>query len=71
MRWSGANSASFRCRSGVGVRLKCSLIQAARDCAADKGVEATVIEPHKRKHNIRDGGYGENVATNRYAVWSH
>ena len=34
-------------------------------------IEATVTEPHKRKHNIRAGGYGENFATNRRAVWTH
>ena len=34
-------------------------------------IEATVTEPHKRKHNIRKGGYGENFATNRRTVWTH
>ena len=53
------------------VRLRFSSKQAALDYAAEKGIEATVTEPHKRKHNIRKGGYGENFATNRRAVWTH
>lgn len=53
------------------VHLHFATKQAALDYAAEKGIEATVIEPHKRRHNIRPGGYGENFAPNRRAVWTH
>ena len=43
----------------------------ALDYARDHGIEAVVTEPKERKPNIRPGGYGENFATNRRAVWTH
>ena len=39
--------------------------------AKENGIDATVVEPQTRKPNIRPGGYGENFATNRRAVWTH
>ena len=39
--------------------------------AKENGIDATVVEPQIRKPNIRPGGYGENFATNRRAVWTH
>ena len=53
------------------VRLRFSTKQAALDYAQEHGIEAVVCEPHKRKANIRRGGYGENFATNRRGVWTH
>jgi NADH dehydrogenase len=41
------------------------------ESAAGKGIEASVTEPHRRRHNIRKGGSGETFATNRRAVWTH
>ena len=35
------------------------------------GIDVVVAEPHKRKPNIRKGGYGENFATNRRGAWTH
>ena len=65
MGWTGSDDTQAQ------VRLRFSSKQAALDYAAEKGIEATVTEPHKRKPNIRAGGYGENFATNRRAVWTH
>ena len=39
--------------------------------AEEHGIDATVLEPHSRKPNIRPGGYGENFATNRRTTWTH
>ena len=53
------------------VRLRFDSKKAARDYAQEHGIDAVVMEPHRRKANIRPGGYGENFATNRRAVWTH
>ena len=53
------------------VRLTFPSKDAAIEYARDKGLAFVVSEPNKRKHNIRKGGYGENFATNRRAVWTH
>lgn len=45
--------------------------EAALDYARDHGIDAVVTQPHKRKPVIRQGGYGENFATNRRGVWTH
>ena len=39
--------------------------------AKDRNINADVIEPKKRKVNIRQRGYGENFATDRRTVWTH
>lgn len=39
--------------------------------AAEKGIEAVIIEPNARKPNIRKNGYSENFLPNRRAVWTH
>ncbi|MDQ7069826.1 MAG: ETC complex I subunit [Rhodobacterales bacterium] len=53
------------------VRLRFDTKDAAVDYAAEHGIDAVVSDPHKRKHNIRPGGYGDNFATNRRTVWTH
>ena len=53
------------------VRLKFETREAAQAYAREHGIDAVVIEPKKRKVNIRPGGYGENFATNRRSVWTH
>ncbi len=53
------------------VRLKFATKEAALDYAAANGIDAQVVEPKSRKANIRAGGYGDNFATNRRAVWTH
>ncbi|MDE9450963.1 ETC complex I subunit [Aliiroseovarius sp. Z3] len=53
------------------VRLKFDTKEAALSYARERGIEAIVQEPHKRRANIRSGGYGENFATNRRGPWTH
>ncbi|WP_375279809.1 ETC complex I subunit [Pseudooctadecabacter sp.] len=45
--------------------------EAAVDYASANGIEAVVQDPKKRGANIRNGGYGENFATNRRGAWTH
>lgn len=53
------------------VKMRFSSKEAALDYAKEKGIEAVVSEPNKRKPNIRTGGYGENFATSRRTPWTH
>ena len=53
------------------VRLKFDSKDAALDYAREHGLDAVVMEPHKRKPNVRAGGYGENFATDRRGPWTH
>ena len=53
------------------VRLSFDSKEAALDYAEAQGIDAVVMEPKKRKPNIRPGGYGENFATNRRGAWTH
>jgi len=45
--------------------------EAAIAYARDEGIDFVVVEPHKRRPNIRARGYGENFATNRRGAWTH
>ncbi|MQQ09876.1 ETC complex I subunit [Epibacterium sp. SM1979] len=53
------------------VKLKFDSKEAALDYAEANGIDAQVVEPKTRKANVRPGGYGDNFATNRRAVWTH
>ena len=53
------------------VRLRFESRAAALAYAAEKGIEADVLEPKPRKANIRARGYGENFATDRKGAWTH
>lgn len=53
------------------VRLRFETKEAAIDYAQDHGIDAIVMDPNKRKPNIRPGGYGDNFATNRRGAWTH
>lgn len=53
------------------VKLQFATKQDALDYAEEHGIETQVQDPHRRKPNIRAGGYGENFATNRRSVWTH
>ena len=53
------------------VRLNFDTKEEAIDYARENGIDAIFKEPHKRKPNIRAGGYGENFATNRRGAWTH
>ncbi len=65
MGWTGSADTQSQ------VKLRFASKKAAKDYAAENGIEAIVTEPNKRKPNIRAGGYGENFATNRKAPWTH
>jgi len=53
------------------VRIRFDTKEAALEYARDHGIEAIVLDPKKRKPNIRPRGYGENFATNRRGAWTH
>lgn len=53
------------------VRLRFETKDAAVEYARENGIEADVLEPKKRKANIRPGGYGDNFATGRRGAWTH
>ena len=53
------------------VKLRFDSREAAEDYARAHGIEAEVLEPNKRKPNIRQMGYGENFATGRRGAWTH
>jgi NADH dehydrogenase len=53
------------------VKLRFDTRDAAVAYAAQKGIDAEVIEPKPRKPVIRAGGYGENFATGRRGAWTH
>ena len=65
MGWTGSGDTQSQ------VRLRFDSKEAALAYAEEHGIVATVSEPHKRKANIRPGGYGENFATNRRGPWTH
>lgn len=53
------------------VHLRFDSKEAALEYAEERGIEAIVQEPKKRKVNIRPRGYGENFATDRRGAWTH
>ena len=53
------------------VRLRFDSKEAALAYAKEHGIDAQVMEPKKRKANIRDRGYAENFAVDRRAPWTH
>ena len=65
MGWTSSNDTQAQ------VKMSFETKEAAIDYAAANGIDATVQEPKKRGANIRDGGYGENFATNRRGAWTH
>jgi len=53
------------------VRLTFDSKEAALAYALEHGINVVVKEPNPRKTNVRQGGYGENFATDRRGVWTH
>lgn len=53
------------------VKLRFDTKEAALEYAREHGIDAIVLEPKKRKPNIRPRGYGENFATDRRGAWTH
>jgi len=65
MGWTGSDDTQSQ------VRLSFDSREAAEKFASDRGLDTQILNAHKRKPVIRKGGYGENFATNRRAVWTH
>ncbi|MEO1961576.1 MAG: ETC complex I subunit [Paracoccus sp. (in: a-proteobacteria)] len=53
------------------VRLRFDTREEAEDYARDHGIDAVVVEPHRRRPNIRQRGYAENFAHDRRGSWTH
>jgi len=53
------------------VHLRFDSREAAEDYARRNGIDAVVIQPKKRKPNVRPSGYAENFATDRRGAWTH
>lgn len=53
------------------VRLEFETRDAAVEYARAHKIDAQVLDPNKRKPNIRPGGYAENFATGRRGAWTH
>ncbi|KIN75019.1 NADH-ubiquinone oxidoreductase 18 kDa subunit [Sulfitobacter noctilucae] len=53
------------------VRLTFETKEAAVEYARDHGIDVQIQTPHKRKPNVRPGGYGDNFATGRRGAWTH
>ncbi|MEM5521334.1 ETC complex I subunit [Sulfitobacter sp. AS59] len=65
MGWTSSNDTQTQ------VRLRFETKEEAVEYAVAHGIDALVQEPHKRRSNIRPGGYGENFATARRGAWTH
>lgn len=65
MGWTGSGDTQSQ------VKMRFATKDAAIEYAKDNGIEVQVVDPNKRKPNIRAGGYGENFATNRKGPWTH
>ncbi|MEM9435102.1 MAG: ETC complex I subunit [Pseudomonadota bacterium] len=53
------------------VRLTFASKEAALEYAEENDIDALVMEPKRRKANIRPRGYGENFAPERRGAWTH
>ena len=53
------------------VKLTFESKEAAIEYATSKGLAYSIEDPKKRAHIIRQGGYGENFATDRKGAWTH
>jgi hypothetical protein len=65
MGWTGSDDTQSQ------VKLTFESKEAAIAYASSKGIAYQVVEPNKRSHILRSGGYGDNFAHNRRAVWTH
>ncbi len=65
MGWTGSGDTQSQ------VRLTFASREAAEEYARTHAIDARVFAPHKRRHNIRPGGYGDNFAPTRRQPWTH
>lgn len=65
MGWTGAGDMKQQ------VRLRFESREAAVAYAEKHGFAFQVFEPKRRRHILRQNGYGDNFASNRRAAWTH
>ena len=65
MGWTSSHDTQSQVRMSFATR------EEAEAYAQENGLDYTVKEPTRRAHNVRPRGYGENVATDRKAPWTH
>ena len=65
MGWTGSGDTQ------VQVKLRFTSQAEAEAYAKAQGIDYVVQQPQVRAANVRNGGYGENFATNRKQVWTH
>lgn len=65
MGWTGSSDMDGQ------VRIQFDSSDAAVEFAKGKGIAYQVLTSHKRKANVRQGGYGDNFANGRKTVWTH
>ena len=65
MGWTSSNDTQSQ------VSLQFATREEAVEYAQENKIDVVVQDPHKRKANVRVGGYGENFATGRRGAWTH
>ena len=65
MGWTSSSDTQPQVRLGFDTK------EAALAYAEDAGIDAIVLEPKRRRANVRPRGYGENFATDRRGAWTH
>ncbi|MFW2541337.1 ETC complex I subunit [Primorskyibacter sp. 2E107] len=65
MGWTSSNDTQSQ------VRLRFDSKDAAEAYAREHGIDAQVMEPNKRRPNVRPRGYAENFAVDRKGAWTH
>ncbi|SLN51537.1 hypothetical protein ROJ8625_02573 [Roseivivax jejudonensis] len=53
------------------VRIRFATREEAEEYARDHGIEADILEPKRRRTNVRSRGYAENFAFDRRGAWTH
>lgn len=65
MGWTGSSDMRSQ------VRMQFDSVEAAVEFAKGKGIAYSLQKTQTRKPRVRQGGYGENFATDRKTVWTH
>lgn len=65
MGWTSSNDTQAQ------VSLKFDTKEAALAYAREHGIDALVVDPKKRRPNIRPRGYAENFSVDRRGPWTH
>ncbi len=65
MGWTGSDDMNSQ------VSLRFELQEEAIAYAERCGIPFEIFEPNKRRHILRQNGYGDNFATGRKGAWTH